>query len=100
MFSIRLHRARKAAGLSLRDLGERVGVSHAAIKKYEDGIAMPSSDILIGLSRTFRSREPVKQPTHAAPADESWAQAKARVRVWPYGYHSCVVDSPKTPCSC
>jgi len=26
MFSIRLHRARKAAGLSLRDLGERVGV--------------------------------------------------------------------------
>jgi len=56
MFSIRLHRARKAAGLSLRDLGERVGVSHAAIKKYEDGIAMPSSDILIGLSRALQVR--------------------------------------------
>lgn len=56
MFSIRLHRARKAAGLSLRDLGERVGVSHAAIKKYEDGIAMPSSDILIGLSRALKVR--------------------------------------------
>lgn len=56
MFSIRLHRARKAAGLSLRGLGERVGVSHAAIKKYEDGIAMPSSDILIGLSRTLNVR--------------------------------------------
>jgi Zn-dependent peptidase ImmA (M78 family)/DNA-binding XRE family transcriptional regulator len=56
MFSIRLHRARKAAGLSLRDLGERVGVSHAAIKKYEDGIAMPSSDILLGLSRTLNVR--------------------------------------------
>lgn len=56
MFSIRLHRARKAAGLSLRDLGERVGVSHAAIKKYEDGIAMPSSHILINLSRTLKVR--------------------------------------------
>ena len=56
MFSIRLHRARKAAGLSLRDLGKRVGVSHAAIKKYEDGIAMPSSDILLGLSRTLNVR--------------------------------------------
>lgn len=56
MFSIRLHRARKAAGLSLRDLGERVGVSHAAIKKYEDGVAMPSSDILIALSRALKVR--------------------------------------------
>lgn len=56
MFSVRLHRARKAAGLSLRDLGERVGVSHAAIKKYEDGLAMPSSDILIKLSRALNVR--------------------------------------------
>lgn len=56
MFSVRLYRARKAAGLSLRDLGERVGISHAAIKKYEDGLAMPSSDILIGLSRALKVR--------------------------------------------
>ena len=56
MFSIRLHRARKAAGLSLRDLGERIGVSHTAVKKYEDGIAMPSSDILIRLSRALNLR--------------------------------------------
>ena len=56
MFSTRLYRARKAAGFSLRDLGERVGVSHAAIKKYEDGTAMPSSDILIGISRALKIR--------------------------------------------
>ena len=56
MFSTRLHRARKAAGLSLRDLGELVGVSHAAIKKYEDGAAMPSSDILIALARALKVR--------------------------------------------
>lgn len=56
MFNVRLHRARKAAGLSLRDLGKRVGVSHAAIKKYEDGIALPASDILIKLSRALEVR--------------------------------------------
>ncbi|MEI2657199.1 MAG: XRE family transcriptional regulator [Nitrosomonas sp.] len=56
MFSVRLHRARKAAGLSLRDLGARVGISHASIKKYEDGVVMPSSDILISLSRTLNVR--------------------------------------------
>lgn len=56
MFHIRLNRARKAAGLSLRELGDQVGMSHAAIKKYEDGIVMPSSDILLGLSRALKVR--------------------------------------------
>jgi Zn-dependent peptidase ImmA (M78 family)/DNA-binding XRE family transcriptional regulator len=56
MFNTRLHRARKAAGLSLRDLGARVGVSHASIKKYEDGDAMPSSDILLQLARALQVR--------------------------------------------
>ena len=56
MFNIRLNRARKAAGLSLRELGDKVGISHAAIKKYEDGPTMPSSDILIGLSRALKVR--------------------------------------------
>lgn len=56
MFGTRLHRARKSAGLSLRDLGALVGLSHAAIKKYEDGITMPSSDILIRLSQALKVR--------------------------------------------
>lgn len=56
MFSSRLYRARKAAGLSLRELGERVGLSHAAIKKYEDGIAMPSSTTLLALARVLKVR--------------------------------------------
>ena len=56
MFNTRLHRARKAAGLTLRGLGELVGLSHAAIKKYEDGAMMPSSDILIKLSRALKVR--------------------------------------------
>lgn len=56
MFSTQLNRARKAAGFSLRDLANCVGVSHTAIKKYEDGVTMPSSDILIGLSNALKVR--------------------------------------------
>lgn len=56
MFNIRLHRARKAAGLSYRALAQLVGLSQTAIKKYEDGIMMPSSDVLIRLSRALNIR--------------------------------------------
>lgn len=55
-FAIRLQQARKAAGLSLRSLADDIGLSHAAIKKYEDGNAMPSSDVLIKLARALDVR--------------------------------------------
>lgn len=55
-FAIRLHQARKAAGLSLRALADAVELSHTSIKKYEDGEAMPSSDVLIKLARTLGVR--------------------------------------------
>src|SRR5579872_7307734 len=50
MFGKRLYQARKAAGLSLRNLGDRIGFSHAAIKKYEDEKTLPSSDVLIKIA--------------------------------------------------
>jgi len=56
MIGQRLHRARKAAGLSLRDLGAQVGLTHAAIKKYEDEQATPPSATLIKLARTLNVR--------------------------------------------
>lgn len=56
MFKIRLHRARKAAGLSYRALAQLVGLSQTAIKKYEDGLMMPSSDVLVRLSRALNVR--------------------------------------------
>ncbi|AZN35023.1 helix-turn-helix domain-containing protein [Iodobacter ciconiae] len=56
MFHQRLSRARKAAGLSLRSLGEQVGLSHTAIKKYEDGELMPASDLLLKFSRALKVR--------------------------------------------
>lgn len=56
MLGERLKRARKARGLSLRGLGEVVDLSHAAIKKYEDGVSTPPSDVLIRLTRALHIR--------------------------------------------
>ncbi len=56
MIGQRLYRARKAAGLSLRELGLQVGLTHAAIKKYEDGKATPTSTTLLKLSRALNVR--------------------------------------------
>ena len=41
-----LRRARLAAGLSLRALGERAGTSHATLAAYEAGRAVPRVDTL------------------------------------------------------
>ena len=42
----RLQRARKARGLSMRDLAAQAGVSAMAISKYERGLTMPSPEVL------------------------------------------------------
>ena len=56
MLGKRIQRARKALGLSLRDLGEQIALSHAAVKKYEDNEVIPSSDILIKLAKALHVR--------------------------------------------
>jgi len=56
MLGNRIQRARKALGLSLRDLAEKVALSHAAIKKYEDSKVTPSSDMLIKLAYALHVR--------------------------------------------
>jgi Zn-dependent peptidase ImmA (M78 family)/transcriptional regulator with XRE-family HTH domain len=56
MLGKRIQRARKALGLSLRDLGDQIALSHAAIKKYEDDEVTPSSDILIKLGKALHVR--------------------------------------------
>ncbi len=53
MLGNRIQRARKALGLSLRDLGGQVALSHAAIKKYEDNELTPSSEVLIKLAKAL-----------------------------------------------
>ncbi len=56
MLGNRIQRARKALGLSLREVAKQVALSHAAIKKYEDNIVIPSSDILIKLAKALHVR--------------------------------------------
>ncbi len=54
-FGFRLQQARKMAGLSLRELSDKIdrAVSHAALAKYEKGQMMPDSSLLVILSRTL-----------------------------------------------
>jgi transcriptional regulator with XRE-family HTH domain len=49
----RLKMARNRAGLNLRDLGEKAGISAQAISKYERGLNVPGSGILLGLSKAL-----------------------------------------------
>ena len=49
----RLQRARKAKGLSMRELAHLAGVSAMAISKYERGLTMPSADVLARITRAL-----------------------------------------------
>ena len=55
MFGRRLRLARKRAGLSMRSLAERMDpkITAQAISKYESGKMMPSSAVLVGLSKVL-----------------------------------------------
>lgn len=59
MVGDRLKLARTAAGLSLRDLADRMGqvVTAQALGKYERNEMMPSSEVLIALSRALSVSE-------------------------------------------
>jgi transcriptional regulator with XRE-family HTH domain len=56
MIGHRIKLARKAAGLSLRPLAERAGISHTAISKYEKDTATPSSGVLLALAEALDVR--------------------------------------------
>ena len=52
-FGERLYRLRKAARLSQRALGEKLGVTDKAVSKWENGAAKPTTDMLNRLSVLF-----------------------------------------------
>lgn len=49
----RIKSARTAAGFSMRELARRVGISPQAISKYERGINVPSSAVLLRLAQAL-----------------------------------------------
>jgi Zn-dependent peptidase ImmA (M78 family)/DNA-binding XRE family transcriptional regulator len=56
MLADRLERARKAAGLSYREAGERVALSHTAISRYEKSELTPSTEQLAKLAKAYGVR--------------------------------------------
>lgn len=64
MITDRIRQARLAAGLTLGALGEKVGVSHTAIQKYEKGLLTPSSSQLLKLARACGIRTEYFFRTH------------------------------------
>lgn len=56
MIGQRIRRARKAAGLSLRELAGRTGLSHTAIAKFESDELTPTSDRLLSLAQALGVR--------------------------------------------
>ncbi len=49
----RIKQARLAAGLSLRLLGQRAGISQTAVNKYERGELVPASAMLLKLAHAL-----------------------------------------------
>ena len=49
----RIALARKQAGLSQEQLGEKLGVSRQAVSKWESGTADPSTSNLLALAKLF-----------------------------------------------
>lgn len=56
MIGKRLKRARAASGLSMKALGMKANVSANMIKKYEHDISMPSSGVMIKISKALGVR--------------------------------------------
>jgi Zn-dependent peptidase ImmA (M78 family)/DNA-binding XRE family transcriptional regulator len=56
MIGERIMQARKAAGLSQRQLADRAGVTAMAISKYETGKSTPSSGVLLALAKALGVR--------------------------------------------
>ncbi len=64
MIADRIRQARLAAGLTLGALGEKVGVSHTAIQKFEKGLLTPSSLQLLNVARACDVRTEYFFRTH------------------------------------
>lgn len=52
----RIRQARMAQGVTMRELGHKVGVSAAAISKYESGKDVPRPSVMIRLAKELRVR--------------------------------------------
>jgi Zn-dependent peptidase ImmA (M78 family)/DNA-binding XRE family transcriptional regulator len=76
MIGERIKQARKAAGLPLRTLADRAGVTAMAISKYERGKSTPSSGVLLSLAKALE-----------VPVEYFFRSAKVELREVEYRKH-------------
>src|SRR5205809_212622 len=50
----RLRDARQTANLTVREVGERLGVDHSMVVRYENGESLPPLDRMIALADLYR----------------------------------------------
>jgi transcriptional regulator with XRE-family HTH domain len=62
----RLREARQAANLTVREVGERLGVDHSMIVRYENGESLPPLDRLITLADIYGLTPAALLARHAA----------------------------------
>ena len=75
MLGQRIRQARIAAGLTLRELAQQIGLSHTAIAKYESGKICPRPSVLVQIARTLNVKMEFflqEQSICLTPADFSW----------------------------
>ncbi len=90
----RIKRARLAAELSMRELADKIGVSHTAISKYEHGEDTPRPSVLLRLAKElevptdyfFRKVE-LSQIINIADAEEAADQLR---KEWELGFDPIV----------
>lgn len=76
----RLKSARKRAGLNMRALAERAGVSAQAISKYERGLDIPSSAVSIRLAKALGvSLEWLLRPTQVSLSTPSYRSHRSQL---------------------
>jgi Zn-dependent peptidase ImmA (M78 family) len=90
----RIKASRHLAGLSLRDLSSKAGVSAQAVSKYERGLDVPGSAVLIRLAQALNVRaEHLLRPTdvslssvryrrHAGLGQKVLLKAQAQAQEW------------------
>src|SRR5215813_4002004 len=62
----RLREARQTANLTVREVGERLGVDHSMIVRYENGESLPPLDRLIALANIYALTPAALLARHAA----------------------------------
>jgi transcriptional regulator with XRE-family HTH domain len=97
--------------LSMRELGEKVGVSHTAISNYEKGEDRPRPSVLVKLGEVFEvsteyffkpltmevSSISYRKTSDLTKKEQNAVEARVKERIEKYTFIEKVTDSAKKP---